>query len=108
MPQELSHFKWFILLYETHSTNNNEKKWQDKIQGQLFFFLHGQSNLWGLAIGFYLTKTHEIICKTLYQLSRILLLEVKQVDVIFVLVNVYNENTEIQILFDLNNVSKIM
>ena len=108
MPQELCHFKWFILLYKTHSTNYIEKKWQYKIKGQLFFSLHGQSNLWGLAIGFYLTKTHEIIYKTLYQLSRILLLEVKQVDVIFVLVNIYHENTEIQILFDLNNISKIM
>ena len=86
-----------------------KEKWQNKFKDQSFSS-HGKSNLGGVVIGFYVTKTLELIDKTYLKLGRILLLEVENTievldDTVYVLINIYNENTEIdqiQILLDLN------
>ena len=59
-----------------------------------------------VAIGFYGTKTLELINRTSDKMEQILLLEVKLVDTANVLVNIYNSNTEtetLQTLSDLDN-----
>ena len=50
----------FIFLQETHSSINDEKKWQDEFEGKLFFS-HGKTNSCGVAIGFYGNKKLEIV-----------------------------------------------
>ena len=83
----------FIFLQETLSSINDEKKWQDEFEGKLFFS-HGKTNFCGVAIGFYGNKKLEIVCQKQDHLGRILLLEVKIEKTQFVLINIYNPNTE--------------
>ena len=83
----------FIFLQETHSTVNDEKQWEDEFKGKLFYS-HGKSNSCGVAIGFFGTKVIEIIKKISDVSGRILILEIKLDDTIFVLVNLYNANIE--------------
>jgi len=42
-----------IFLQETHSSIDDEKKWQDEFNGSLFYFSHGSYNSCGVAIGFW-------------------------------------------------------
>ena len=42
----------FIFLQETHSCINDEIKWRDEFNGELFFS-HGKANSYGVVIGFY-------------------------------------------------------
>ena len=96
----------FVFLQETHSTENDEKQWEDEFKGQLFFS-HGKSNSCGVAIGFYGAKKLELLNKCSDKAGRILLLDVKIDDTVFVLVNIYNANTEndqLQTLSDLNDI----
>ena len=93
-------------MQETHSTENDEKQWEDEFKGQLFFS-HGKSNSCGVAIGFYGAKKLELLNKCSDKPGRILLLDVKIDDTVFVLVNIYNANTEndqLQTLSDLNDI----
>ena len=83
----------FIFLQETHSSINDEKKWQDEFEGKLFFS-HGKTNSCGVAIGFYGNKKLEIVSQKQDHLGRILLLEVKIEETQFVLINICNPNTE--------------
>ena len=94
----------FVFLQETHSTKNDEKQWEDEFKGQLFFS-HGKSNSSGVAIGFYGAKKLELLDKCSDKAGRILLLDVKIDDTVFVLVNIYNastENDQLQTVPDLN------
>ena len=45
-----------LFLQETHSTKENEIKWKDKFNGNLYF-VHGKSNSRGVLIGFSGKKT---------------------------------------------------
>ena len=83
----------FIFLQETHSCINNEIMWSDKCNGELFFS-YGKTNSCGVAIGFYGPKTIEQINKTSDKSGRILLVEATVDDTVFVLINIYNTNTE--------------
>ena len=48
----------FIFLQETHSCINDEVKWRDEFNGELFFS-HEKTNSCGVAIGIYGSKTIE-------------------------------------------------
>ena len=48
----------FIFLQETHSCINDEIKWRDEFNGELFFS-HGKTNSCGVAIGFHISITIE-------------------------------------------------
>ena len=52
----------FIFLQEMHSCINDEIKWRDKFNGELFFS-HGKTNSCRVTIGFYGSKTIEQINK---------------------------------------------
>ena len=67
--------------------------WTDKFNGELFFS-HGKTNSCGVAIGFYGSKTIEQRNKISDKSGRILLVEATVDDTIFVLINIYNANTE--------------
>ena len=83
----------FIFLQETHSCINDEIKWREEFKGELVFS-HGKTNSRGVAIGFYGSKTIEQINKISDKSGRILLVEATVDDTVFVLINIYNANTE--------------
>ena len=71
---------------------NDEIKWRDEFNEELFFS-HGKTNLCGVAIGFYGSKIIEQIKKISDKSGRILIVEAKIDDTVFVLINIYNSNT---------------
>ena len=83
----------FIFLQEIHSSVEDEKVWSDEFEGQLFF-CHGKINSCGVVIGFVGTKALNILNIKRNNLGRILVIEVKTDDSVFVLINIYNANTE--------------
>ena len=93
----------FIFLQETHSCINDEIMWRDEFNGELFFS-HGKANSCGVAMGFCGSKTIQQINKISDKSGRILLFEATVDDTVFVLINIYNANTEseqLQTLLDL-------
>ena len=97
----------FIFLQETHSSVKDEKLWNDEFEGQLFFS-HGKTNSCGVAIGFVGTKALNILNIKRDNLGRILVIEVKIDDSVFVLINIYNVNTEPEQLYTLNDLINIL
>ena len=97
----------FIFLQETHSCINDEIKWRDEFNGELFFS-HGKTNSCGVAIGFYGSKTIEQINKISDKSGRILLVEATIDDTVFVLINIYNVNTESEQLETLSELVSII
>ena len=95
----------FSFLQETHSSVKDEKIWNDEFGGQLFFS-HGKTNSCGVAIGFVGTKALNILNIKRDDLGRILVIEVKTDDSVFVLINIYNANTESEQLLTLNDLIK--
>ena len=96
-----------IFLQETHSSVKDEKLWNDEFEGQLFFS-HGKTNSCGAAISFVSTKALNILNITHDNLGRILVIKVKINDSVFVLINIYNDNTESEQLHTLNNLVNIL
>ena len=97
----------FIFLQEPHSSVKDEKIWNDEFEGQLFFS-HGKTNSCGVAIGFVGTKALNILNTKRDDLGRILAIEVKIDDSVFVLINIYNANTESEQLLTLNDLINIL
>ena len=96
----------FNFLQEIHSCISDEIKWRDEFNSELFFF-HGKTNLCRVAVGFYRSKTIKQINKIPDKSGRILLVEGKINDTVFILINIYNANTEseqLETLSDLVNI----
>ena len=70
------------------------------------YFSHGKTNSCGVAFGFVGTKAWNILNIRRHNLGRILVIEVKLDDSIFVLINICN--TESELLRTLKNVMKIL
>ena len=97
----------FIFLQETHSSVKDEKLWNDEFEGQLFFS-HGKTNSCGVAIGFVGTKALNILNIRRDNLGGILVIKVKIDDSVFLLINIYNANTESEQLHALNDLIIIL
>ena len=97
----------FIFLEETHSCINDEIKWRDKFNGELFFS-HGKTNPCGVAIIFYGSQTIEQMNKISDKSGRILLAEATIDDTVFLLINIYNTNTESEQLETLSDLVSII
>ena len=85
-----SYWKW---VYFSSGNVLFEIMWRDEFNGELFF-CHGKTNSYGVAIGFYGSKTIEQINKISDKSGRILLVEETVDDIVFVLINIYKDNTE--------------
>ena len=73
------------------------------------FFSHGKTNSRGfVAIGFVGTKVLNILNIRRDNLGRILVIEVKIDDSVFVLINIYNANTKSEQLHTLNDLINIL
>ena len=82
-----------LFAQETHSTKEIEQKWKDELNGQIFFS-HGKSNSCDIFIAFLGSKSVTITKEVSDNSGRILVLQVKIEDEIYLLVNLYNSNNE--------------
>jgi len=92
----------FVFLQETHSVKNLEKEWKSQWDGDIYFS-HGTSNSTGCAIAFSKNFSAKILNQSVDQNGRLLILETSIDDDKFLLINLYNANTEVDqlTLFDL-------
>ena len=97
----------FICLQETHSSVDYEKRWCDELNGSLYFS-HGKTNSCGVAIEYVGSKSFVLTNQTADKSGRLLLIEVIVDDVKFVLINIYNCNTESQQLLTSIELHKIL
>ena len=81
----------FVFLQETHSVENLEKDWKLNWVGDIYFS-HDISNSTGCAIAF--SENFEAINQSKDIYGRFLILEVSINDKNFLLINLYNANTE--------------
>ena len=86
-------FNGFILFQETHSSLNDEKQWKDEFNGPLFFS-HGKTNSCGVATGFCGKNSFDLIDQKSDENGRILIIEAKINEDNFIVMNIYNSNTE--------------
>ena len=94
----------FIFLQEPHSSVEDERAWSDEFEGKLFFS-HGKINSCGVTIGFVGTN---ILNVKRDNLGRILVIEVKIDDSVFVYINVYNANIEPEQMHTVNNLINVL
>ena len=88
-----------LFLQETHSSSDDEQKWRDNFGGNTFFS-HDKRNVLISYIG-----THNFVVNNQKTDNdgRILILDVTINNVNFVLINLYNANTETEQVSVLNN-----
>ena len=89
-----------IFLQETHSSLDDGKRWCDELNASLYFS-HGKTNSSGVAIEYLGSKSFVLANQTADKNGRLLLIEAIVDDVKFVLINIYNCNTESQQLLTL-------
>ena len=86
---------------------NDQIKCRDEFNGE-FFLSHGKANSCRVAIDFYGSKTIEKINKISDKSGRILLVEATVDDTVFVLINIYNANTESEQIETLSDLVSII
>ena len=99
--------KGILFLQETHSSIEIEKKWNDEFNGQLFFS-HGKTNSCGVVIAFYGNINYSVQKQLIDIEGRILILEVEIENENYLLINLYNANTETEQLKTLNILSTLL
>ena len=99
--------KGILFLQETHSSKITEKIWRDEFNGDLFFS-HGKTNSCGVLVGFYANINYSVKKKLSHDSSRILVLDVTIAGTEYLLINLYNGNTEPEQLKILESLSKVL
>ena len=84
----------FVFLQETHSVEKLEKEWKYQWGGDIYFS-HGKSNSTGCAIAFSKNFSFKVVNQSKDDDGRILILEVSIDDKKYLLINLYNANTEL-------------
>ena len=87
------HDNGIVFLQETHSTAECEAKWKKEWGGHIHFS-HGTSNSTGTAICFSKNLNFSIVKSSIDTHGRIVILDIILNDEKFVLINLYNNNTE--------------
>lgn len=96
-----------LFLQETHSSIDTEKQWNDEFKGQIYFS-HGKTNSCDVLAAFYGNMNAVAKSKMNDENGRILILEVMIDDIEYLLVNIYNANTEQEQLKTLKNLSDML
>ena len=76
-----------------HSTKENEIRWNDDFNGQIHFS-YGKSNSCSILIAFFGNITYTVTNKASDKHGRIMIIKVLIDDTEFILINLYNANTE--------------
>ena len=82
-----------MFLQETHSTKQNEIRWIDDFNGQIHYS-HSKSNSCSVFIAFFGSIIYTVRKKASDKHRRILIMEALVEDTEFILINLYNANTE--------------
>ena len=91
-----------LLLHETHSISDDENSWADDSEGQVIFS-HGTSNSRGVLVVYLGSESFVVKNKINDDAGHILILDVTIDDNDYILVNIYNANTETEQIKVLNN-----
>ena len=83
-----------LFLQETHSSHDTVINWCDSFKGELFFFPHGTTNSCGVMIGYLGSNKIEINRIKNDNKGRILIVDADIAEETFVLIKLYNANTE--------------
>ena len=94
-------------MQETHSSLADEKKWADEWQGPIFFS-HAKTNSCGVVIGYIGNKKVYVLDKKIDKNGLILILDIMVDKINFLLVNIYNPNTETEQVTTLLDLGKIL
>ena len=95
-----------LFLQETHSSSEDKQEWRDNF-GDSTFFSHGKGNSCGILICYIGTNNFVVNNQKTDNDGRILILDVTINDLNFVLINLYNDNTETEQVSVLNNLSSL-
>ena len=93
-------------MQDTHSSLADEKKWAGWIK-RTYIFSHGKTN----SCGYIGNNKLDVLDKDNNKNGRILILDVKVDETNFILVNIYNSNTEkeqVMTLLDLGKMLKLL
>ena len=80
-------------MQETHSTKENEIRWNDDINNQIHYS-HGKFNSCDVLIAFFGSITYTVKKKASDKHRQILIIEALIEDTELILINLYNANTE--------------
>ena len=96
-----------MFLQETHSSKVTEKIWSDdEFDGDLLFS-HGKTNSRGVLVGFYGNINYSVEKKVSDHIGGNLVLDVTIDSTKYLLINLYNGNTEPEQLKILESLSKV-
>ena len=96
-----------MFLQESQSSSDDEQKWRDNFGGKTFFS-HGKRNSCIVLISYIGTHNFVVNNQKTDNDGRILILDVTINDVNFVLINLYNANTETEQVSVLNILSSLL
>ena len=95
-----------LFLQKTYSSSDDEQKWRDNFGGNIFS--HGKRNSCGVLICYIGKHNFVVDNQKTDNNGRILILDVAINDVNFVLINLYNADTETEQVSVLNNLSSLL
>ena len=92
-------------LQETHSSEDTFNEWRGNFKGEVFFS-YGTTSSWGVMIGYVGSKKFSVnkICKD----NNVLIIEEEIETGTFILLNLYNPNSETEQLQTLSNVDLLL
>ena len=96
-----------LFLQETHSTFNNENIWKNDFNGPVFYS-YGTSQSCGVFIAYFGNLNFSVNKQVGDKNGRILILDVNIDEIRYVLVNIYNANTEAEQVQVLSKLSELM
>ena len=96
-----------LFLQETHSTFNDENIWKNDFNVPVFYS-HGTSQSCGVLIAYFGNLNFSVNKQVGDKNGRILILDVNIDEIRYVLVNIYNANTEVEQVQVLSELSKLM
>ena len=82
-----------LFLQEAHSSSKIERKWKEDFKGNVFFS-HGKTNICGVLNAYFGKETFNVKKKEIDKEGRILILDISVNDFQYILINLYNANTE--------------
>ena len=82
-----------LFLQETHSSSKVEQKWKEDFKGHVFFS-HGKTNSCGVLTAYFGKETFNVKKQETDKEGCILILDVSVNDSDYILINLYNANTE--------------
>ena len=96
-----------MFLQETHSNNKVKQKWKEDFHDKVFFS-HGKTNSRGVQIAYIRTEKFTVKKQQTDYSGCILILDVSIIDSEYILINIYNANTEKEQIEVLSNLFALL